>query len=70
MAKDSGRRIVVSKMEASSSKTKLAAAVELGRRGGLKGGKARAAVLSAEQRSAIAKNAAEARWKKAKRKKS
>lgn len=38
------------------------AAVSLGRRGGLKGGKARAAKLTAEQRSAIAKKAAAARW--------
>jgi len=38
------------------------AAVDLGRRGGLKGGKARAAKLSAEQRSALAKKAAQARW--------
>ncbi len=37
-------------------------AVELGRRGGLKGGKARAAKLSAKQRRAIAKKAAKARW--------
>lgn len=38
------------------------AAVSLGRRGGLKGGKARAAKLTAEQRSEIAKKAAAARW--------
>ena len=38
------------------------AAVALGRLGGLKGGKARAAKLTPEQRSAIAKKAAEARW--------
>jgi hypothetical protein len=38
------------------------AAVLLGRLGGLKGGKARAASLSAEQRSEIAKKAAGARW--------
>lgn len=38
------------------------AAVELGRRGGLKGGKARAAKLSAKRKSEIAKKAAEARW--------
>lgn len=38
------------------------AAVELGRKGGLKGGRARAAKLTAEQRSAIAKKAAAARW--------
>ena len=41
---------------------KDAAAVSLGRRGGLKGGKARADKLSKEQRSAIAKKAAKARW--------
>lgn len=35
---------------------------ENGRRGGLKGGKARADKLSAEERSAIAKRAARARW--------
>jgi len=40
------------------------AAVELGRRGGLKGGKARAAKLSAERRADIAKKAAEARWQR------
>ena len=40
------------------------AAASLGRRGGLKGGKVRAAKLTAEQRSAIAKKAAEARWAK------
>jgi hypothetical protein len=39
-------------------------AVELGRLGGKKGGKARAEKLSARKRSAIAKKAAEARWGK------
>ena len=39
------------------------AAVSLGRRGGLKGGKARAANLTPEQRSEIARKAASARWK-------
>jgi len=39
-------------------------AVELGRRGGLKGGVARAAKMTDEQRTASAKRAAEARWKK------
>lgn len=33
-----------------------------GRNGGLKGGKARAANLSAEKRSEIARKAAQARW--------
>lgn len=37
-------------------------AVELGRQGGLKGGKARAEKLTPEQRSEIAKKAAETRW--------
>jgi hypothetical protein len=37
-------------------------AAELGRRGGLKGGKARAAKLSKKRRSSIAKKAARARW--------
>jgi hypothetical protein len=41
------------------------AAVELGRLGGLKGGKARAAALPKKKRSEIAKKAAAARWKKA-----
>ena len=39
-------------------------AAELGRRGGLKGGKARAEKLTKEERAAIAKKAAEARWSK------
>lgn len=42
------------------------AAVSLGRRGGLKGGKARAKKLSAEQRSQIARLAARARYDKQK----
>jgi hypothetical protein len=37
-------------------------AVELGRRGGLKGGKARAEKLSVERRREIAKRAADMRW--------
>ncbi len=40
------------------------AAVALGRLGGLKGGKARAAKLSAKKRKEIAKKAAQARWNK------
>ncbi len=40
------------------------AAVELGRLGGKKGGKARAEKLTPEQRKEIAKKAAQARWKK------
>lgn len=37
---------------------------EIGRRGGLKGGKARAESMSGKRRSAIAKKAAKARWSK------
>ena len=40
------------------------AAVSLGRRGVLKGGKARAASMTAKRRAEIAKKAAEARWRK------
>ncbi len=39
------------------------AAVSLGRRGGLKGGRARADALSAERRAEIAKKAAAVRWR-------
>jgi hypothetical protein len=38
------------------------AAVALGRRGGLKGGKARAASMTAEERSEAARRAARKRW--------
>ena len=41
------------------------AARALGKRGGLKGGKARAASMTPERRSKIAKNAAAKRWFKA-----
>jgi hypothetical protein len=40
------------------------AAVMLGRKGGLKGGKARAANMTPEQRSESARKAAAARWAK------
>ena len=43
---------------------KNAAAVMLGRRGGLKGGVARAEKLTPEQRREIARVAAAARWKR------
>lgn len=43
---------------------KNAAAVELGKLGGKKGGPARAAKLTATQRSEIAKKAAQERWQK------
>jgi hypothetical protein len=44
------------------------AAVALGRRGGLKGGPARAANMTAEERSESARNAVKARWARTKRK--
>ena len=45
------------------AKRKNPAAVALGRKGGLKGGPARAASMTKAARSASAKKAAEARWK-------
>ena len=53
------------KRKPASTEGKDAAAVELGRRGGLKGGPARAAKLSPKKRSQIAQKAAQARWGKA-----
>lgn len=50
--------------ESLPERKKNPAAVQLGRLGGLKGGKARAAKLSAAKRSEIAKLAADSRWKK------
>jgi len=50
------------KFEPPSEKPKNPAAVALGRLGGLKGGKARAAKLSRRKRSQISANAAKARW--------
>ncbi len=47
---------------AEPEKPKESAATELGRRGGLKGGKARAATMTAKQRSDAARKAAKARW--------
>ena len=48
--------------DAPPASDKNPAAVELGRKGGLKGGKARAAKMTAEQRRNAARNAAKARW--------
>jgi hypothetical protein len=57
--------IATGQIEEKTDDGKNAAAVSLGRRGGLKGGKARAAALSPAKRKAIAKKAAKARWGKA-----
>jgi len=48
--------------DAEPAKKKNPAAVALGKLGGLKGGKARAAKLSPAKRKAIAKKAASIRW--------
>lgn len=53
--------------QAPEEPTKDPAAVALGRRGGLKGGPARAAKLSPERRREIARKAVAARWDKARR---
>jgi len=47
------------------ARKKNPAAVALGKLGGVKGGRARAAKLSAEERKAIAQKAGKARWAKA-----
>jgi len=54
--------LAASIVEQATGEGKNPAAVMLGRLGGLKGGKARAARLSAERRSEIARKAANARW--------
>lgn len=55
---------VVDKVEDDPNRGKNPAAVALGRLGAAKGGKARAKHLTAEQRSDIARKAAEKRWSK------
>jgi hypothetical protein len=52
-------------MEKAEAEGKDPLAVALGQRGGLKGGRARADMLTAEQRRESARNAANARWAKA-----
>jgi hypothetical protein len=52
------------KVEETVIENKNVHAVELGRLGGLKGGVARALVLTASQRSKIARIAAKKRWNK------
>ena len=59
-------QIATGEIEAPKEETDLIklAASAMGRKGGLKGGKARAESLTAKRRSEIAKKAAAARWKK------
>lgn len=59
-----GEATGTAKEEPKPEKEKNPAAVALGKLGGQKGGKARAESLTPEQRKAIAKKAAKARWKK------
>ncbi len=49
-----------------SKKKKNPAAVALGRKGGLKGGRARMAQLTSDQRRQLARQAALARWQRKK----
>ena len=57
------RQVIVAVVpEADPKPEKNPAAVALGRLGGLKGGKARAAKLTAEKRKEIARKAAMKRW--------
>lgn len=65
-AQNALRVVEISTGEPLKPKEKDAAAVSLGRRGGLKGGNARAAKLAPERLSEIAQQAAKARWAKAK----
>jgi len=60
------RSETVQSVIAKTEPQKNPATVELGRRGGKKGGKARAAALSPERRSEIARKASAARWAKRK----
>lgn len=58
------REEIMSLIQRAVRNGKNPAAVMLGRLGGLKGGRARADMLTQEQRSEISKRAAEARWSK------
>ena len=56
--------IATGEVEDVESQPELSAAQKLGRKGGLKGGKARWANLTPEKRSEAARLAAQARWRK------
>ena len=57
-------RIATGEFEEPRDNAPESAAAELGRRGGLKGGSARAKALSPERRAEIARAAAKSRWRK------
>jgi hypothetical protein len=61
---DSVQRVIALTEGAAERSEKNPAAVALGRRGGLVGGRARAAKLSAAELRAIGLKGAKARWKK------
>lgn len=63
-AQNALRVVEISTGESLKPVEKNASAVALGRLGGLRGGKARAAKLSESQRREIASNAARKRWQK------
>ena len=65
-AQNALRVVEISTGEPLKPKEKNPAAVALGKLGGLKGGKARAAKLTDERKSEIAQRAAKARWAKEK----
>jgi len=69
LAKNIVELAIGEKEEKEEATTKNPHAVELGRLGGLKGGKARAEKLTKKQRVEIAKKAAQVRWSKKENKK-
>ena len=56
-------RIATGEVEDAKPTPKDPAAVALGRKGGLKGGKARASKLTPRERSEITRKAVQARWR-------
>lgn len=62
VAQSTGQRLPVTNVHIAKNPS----AVALGKLGGLKGGKARAAALTAKRRQEIAKKAAKSRWKRKK----
>ena len=65
-AYDAVQRVIQLTEASESRQEKNPAAVALGRRGGLRGGPARALALSSEKRAQIARRAAQTRWKRRK----
>jgi hypothetical protein len=57
-------KLIVDLSTGEEKEPEMSVKAQSGQKGGLKGGKARAAKLTPEQRSEIARKAAEARWAK------